>query len=313
MSAHEHQPSEHQSSENQPSEHQSSENQPSEHQHGHAHGHGHDDPTAWLPEAVADAQINLPPVLDRFLAEMSDLKPNHIVDLGCGPGVGTLELAKRFPNASVTGIDINQPALDLAAERAEAAGLAEQTTFAQASFDQGIADAAAPADLLWASMSMHHTEDPAAALAHACAAVAPGGRIALAEFGPPVKMLPESAEAVASGAWDRFQVVLDQWLAEHLGPAATNVQWLELLGEQSMSDIQLIECPIHFPAPLATRERDWLSTHLRRGLDFTDGRISSDDQAMLQTFLDPENPDGVTRSDSIFVDYGRSVYTAIRP
>ena len=283
------------------------------HRHGHAHGHGHEDPTAWLPEAVLDGQVSIPPVLDRFVSQVEDLQPSRIIDLGCGPGVGTIALAERFPGASVVGLDINQPALDLATERAAAQGLSDRVTFVAASFDDGFVDAVAPADLLWASMSLHHTEDPAAALGHACAVVSPGGRLALAEFGAPVTMLPDTSDVVTGGTWDRFQAASDAGLLDHLGPAAFNVQWLDLLAEQGIEQIAHFECPIRFPAPLGAQEREWLTTHLQRGLQFTEERISAEDRALLQALLDPENPDGTASSDSVFIDYGRTLYTGVKP
>src|SRR5882672_5307500 len=36
--------------------------------------------------------------------------PKTIIDLGCGPGNSTAAIARRFPNAAVTGLD-NSPAM----------------------------------------------------------------------------------------------------------------------------------------------------------------------------------------------------------
>ena len=288
------------------------------HQHDHQHGHGmgyaegHGDSTAWLNDAVTDAQICLPAVLDQLMEVVGGLQPGHIVDLGCGPGVGVVHLAARFPDATVSGLDINQPALDAAIERAAAEGLASRTHFGPVNFDEDFSQAAEPADVLWASMSLHHTLDPAAALSHACAMVAPGGRIALAEFGDPLTMWPDSTPVVADQTWQRWQTALDDGLAEHLGPAASNVDWLELLGEQGLAEAQRIDCPIHYEAPLAERERSWLATHLRRGLTFAEGRISDTDRLGLEALLDENNPDGIARSAEVHVRYSRTLYTAIQ-
>ena len=285
-----------------------------DHQHGHGMGYaeGHGDSTAWLNDAVTDAQICLPAVLDQLVEVVGGLHPGHIVDLGCGPGVGVVHLAARFPDATVSGLDINQPALDAATERAAAEGLASRTHFAPVNFDEDFSQAAEPADMLWASMSLHHTLDPAAALGHACAMVAPGGRIALAEFGDPLTMWPDSVQVVADQTWQRWQAALDDGLTEHLGPAATNVDWLELLGEQGLAQPQRIDCPIRYAAPLAERERNWLATYLRRGLTFTEGRISDADRLALEALLDEDNPDGIARSGQVDVRYSRTLYTAVQ-
>ena len=43
--------------------------------------------------------------------------PNRILDLGCGTGVFTAELAKKYPNAFVMGIDINNDHVQRAQKR----------------------------------------------------------------------------------------------------------------------------------------------------------------------------------------------------
>jgi trans-aconitate 2-methyltransferase len=48
-------------------------------------------------------------------------EPKTIVDLGCGPGTSTRLLAQRFPSARITGIDISEPMLAVARERAAGA------------------------------------------------------------------------------------------------------------------------------------------------------------------------------------------------
>lgn len=45
--------------------------------------------------------------------------PRSILDLGCGYGPIALTMAKRVPDASVFGVDVNNRALDLAAENAQ--------------------------------------------------------------------------------------------------------------------------------------------------------------------------------------------------
>ncbi len=290
-----------------------SDSQENQHSDQPSHGHGDGDSTAWIAEAILDAQVSIPPVLGRFLATVDGIEPAHIIDLGCGPGVGTSELAAQFQKATITGLDLDDAALASAAERAAELGIADRASFATADFDSGFADQVEAADLLWASMSLHHTPDPAVALANACDAVRSGGRIALAEFGPPINMWPSTAEAVTSGLWDRWQAAFDAAREGHLGSAAFNVRWLDLMETLGLERIERIECPIRFPAPLAGRERDWLTSHLTRGLKFTDGSLDADDRAEIERLLDRDNPRGVARSTEIFVDYGRDVYTGIKP
>lgn len=46
-------------------------------------------------------------------------KPQTILEVGCGGGQFTLELAKQFPHAHVTGVDISSEAIDFAQKQLE--------------------------------------------------------------------------------------------------------------------------------------------------------------------------------------------------
>src|SRR5687767_6624796 len=65
-----------------------------------------------------------------------------ILDVGCGTGEITLRLAAAFPGATLVGVDLIEPHLALARERARAAGVADRVTFAQGdAFELGFAAA----------------------------------------------------------------------------------------------------------------------------------------------------------------------------
>src|SRR3954454_9755861 len=49
------------------------------------------------------------PKWERFISS-----PSRILDAGSGPGVTTRAMARRYPDATVVGIDVEDPALDLA-------------------------------------------------------------------------------------------------------------------------------------------------------------------------------------------------------
>jgi release factor glutamine methyltransferase len=65
--------------------------------------------------------------------------PGRILDLGTGGGAIALALAKEFPSARVTAVDASRPALELAAENAEATGLAGRVTFVPSDWFAGLA------------------------------------------------------------------------------------------------------------------------------------------------------------------------------
>jgi SAM-dependent methyltransferase len=55
-----------------------------------------------------------------------------VADVGCGHGASAVVLAQRFPRAHITGFDFHAPSVETARERAEEAGVSQQTTFAVA-------------------------------------------------------------------------------------------------------------------------------------------------------------------------------------
>ena len=105
-----------------------------------------------------------------------------VVEVGCGTGTLTVALAAARPDATVIGVD-GDPAI-LARARRKPGG--QRVTWIE-----GLADAfllpAARADVVVCSLLLHHLSDgaKAAALAHICDIVAPGGALLVADWGPP--------------------------------------------------------------------------------------------------------------------------------
>ncbi|GLZ00373.1 class I SAM-dependent methyltransferase [Actinoplanes sp. NBRC 103695] len=106
----------------------------------------------------------------------------HVLDLGAGTGIGSLSLARALPGATVTALDVDEEMLGHLRHKAEAAGLADRIRTVRADLDQPWPDLGGPADLIWASASMHHMADPGAALSRAYAALRPGGVLAVTEL-----------------------------------------------------------------------------------------------------------------------------------
>ncbi len=150
----------------------------------------------WVRDAAAGAQVT----------------PARIVDLGAGTGTGALGLARRFPAATVTAVDISAEALRRLAGKASRLGLEAQVATVEADLDAGWPDLG-PLDLTWASMSLHHLADPAAALRHLLEVTRPGGLIAVAEFREPLRFLPDD---LAAGLEDRAMAAHGAATAEQM-------------------------------------------------------------------------------------------------
>jgi SAM-dependent methyltransferase len=125
----------------------------------------------WAAEQVAlDRQ--LAPLGHRVMAEL-DLSPGQrILDVGCGAGETTLELAAK--GAEAVGVDISRPLLDVARRRAAGAA---RVTFLEADA-QAHAFAPASFDAIFSRFGVMFFADPAAAFGNLRRALKPGGKLA---------------------------------------------------------------------------------------------------------------------------------------
>lgn len=104
-----------------------------------------------------------------------------IVDLGCGPGTVLRRLARRRPDLSLTGVDIDDAMLSIARRRLPRARLLK------ASIDAVPIDNNS-ADLVFSSMVFHHLVDQVkqGAFREAIRILKPGGLFLLCDFSVPI-------------------------------------------------------------------------------------------------------------------------------
>jgi trans-aconitate 2-methyltransferase len=125
----------------------------------------------WSPEQyLRFAEPRLRPALD-LLARIDLASPARVCDLGCGTGNVTTWLARRWPDASITGVD----ASDAMLARARQALPAVQWVAS----DLARWRPAEPVDVLFSNAALHWLPDHARLLPALAQCVAPGGVLAV--------------------------------------------------------------------------------------------------------------------------------------
>ncbi|GAA3731999.1 class I SAM-dependent methyltransferase [Salinactinospora qingdaonensis] len=151
--------------------------------HGHGHGHGperifqgrgsrfYDRVARWLGRGL----------YGRIADDIADaaVDEGDVLDIGTGPGVLVDEIARRRRDLRLTGIDLSedmiaaaQRNLEIWGSRANAhVGDVTELPFPDDSFD-----------LIVTSFSLHHWEDPQAAVPELARVLRPGGRLYIYDF-----------------------------------------------------------------------------------------------------------------------------------
>jgi len=108
---------------------------------------------------------------------LAHLPPDaHVLDVGCGPGTITVDLAARVPAGQVTGIDAAPDVLAIARQEAERRGRPNVRFETGDAYHLAFADGTF--DVVHAHQVLQHLSDPAGALAEMRRVCRPGGLIA---------------------------------------------------------------------------------------------------------------------------------------
>ncbi|MFD5073352.1 class I SAM-dependent methyltransferase [Streptomyces sp. NPDC058371] len=290
--------------------------------HGHRNGHTHDhtqiDFAEMLPLLEQEAEL-YSPLYTRAANWLRELRPEPelIVDAGSGPGVVSCLLADTFPQARVVAVDGVDPLLDRARERAERLGVADRFSTLRAELADGIGDLEYPADLLWASRSLHHVGDQRAALAGFVRGLAPGGTLALLEGGLPTRFLPRDIGIGRPGLQSRIDAVHEHWFAEMRaalpGAVAETEDWPALLTGVGLRYAATRSFLLDLPAPVSDEARAFVITSLTRRREGLAEDLDADDIATLDRLLDPDDKASLHHRPDIFVLTAQTVHVGVKP
>jgi trans-aconitate 2-methyltransferase len=134
----------------------------------------------------------------ELTAQIRAEHPGLVVDLGCGPGQLTAELARRWPQAEVRGLDSSAEMIDAAAGRADEAG--PRLSFALGDLHDWRPEG--PVDVIVSNAVLQWVPDHEALLPGWVAALSPGGWLAFqvpANFGEPSHAIMR--EVAAASRW----------------------------------------------------------------------------------------------------------------
>ena len=288
--------------------------------HGHGHGHVHLDEADWAALAVdaeLEGELLLSFVTDtaRWIDELRgpDAPPvRRVLDIGSGPGVGTCELAQRFPGAHVIAVDGSPAMLERATRRAAAHGLAGRVSTHLAELPDGLDDLD-PADVIWASMSLHHIGDETGALRELRGRLEPSGLLAVAEIAEPMRVLPDDLDVGEPGLADRLDRAESEWFAAMRAGLAGSGPSTELGALLAAAGFGVVGTRIarqRFDPPLSETARDVVVRRISRARHQLEDRLSADDLDALDVLGDADDPRGVAHRADAFVAASRQIVVA---
>ncbi|MEV5643905.1 methyltransferase [Streptomyces flaveolus] len=289
------------------------------HEPGHHHDHDHDiDWAAMAPLLEAQAEL-FTPLYRRAMAWLARevTEPGLIADVGSGPGVVSCLFADAFPGARVVAVDGAGPLLERARDRAARLGVADRFGTLTGELPGVLGELDYPADLLWASQSLHHLGDQRAALAALAGHLAPGGTLAILEGGLPARFLPRDIGIGRPGLQARLHAAEEDAFAEMRaslpGSVAEAEDWPALLTAAGLKHTGTRSFLLDLPAPVSDEARAYVAASLSRVRERFGEGLDAEDRATLDRLLDPGDAAGVHRRPDVFVLLAHTVYTAVRP
>ncbi|HEX6234187.1 MAG TPA: class I SAM-dependent methyltransferase [Jiangellaceae bacterium] len=247
------------------------------------------------------------------------------VDIGCGGGGMTLSLAAAMgSSAQVVAVDGEPELLAAVRDQVTAAPLGRlaEVTLVAADLSDGVESVreamAAPADLVWASASVHHVGNQQAAIDALAGLLAPGGRLALAEGGLPARHLPWDLGVGAPGLELRLEAANDRWFSrmrdELPGSVPMPYGWTEALRRAELTNITTQTILRERPIPLSEHDVQRVADRFTRWVDRSrpTGFLDPADLATWDRLLDPSDSAWLGNRTDLFSLDARSVHVGER-
>jgi SAM-dependent methyltransferase len=294
---------------------------------GHGHGHAEIDWEVMAAELENSGELRLP-VLRRTAARLRELlgpdkEVRRILDIGSGPGVMTCVFAEAFADAEAVAVDGTPGLLDRALARAERLGLSGRVAVRHAELPEGLdggdehgEGGLGAADLVWGSRAVHHLGDQQRALNGLAGLLRPGGLLAVAEGGLPMRFLPRDIGIGRPGLQARLDAAQELWFeimrAELPGSTSVVEDWPAMLSRAGLTGVGSFNSLLDLPAPLGETARAFLHAHLTRLRETVSESLDVEDRKTLDVLLDPGAPEGILRRPDAFLLSATTVFTGVR-
>jgi SAM-dependent methyltransferase len=243
------------------------------------------------------------------------------VDVGCGGAGMAVALARALPAGRVLAVDADRAVLDAARANLPPDGpVPVDLLLADLDGDLSAVSAAlgGPADVVWASASVHHAGDQQRAVDALAALLGPGGRLALAEGGLPTRCLPWDLGVGRPGLEQRLDEAQGRWfgqMRERLpGSVRMPYGWPAALRRAGLMPAPTRTWLLEASTPLSTVDRSRVVGELAfrvqrlRPADLLD----DDDLRAWDRLLDEGDPAWLGARDDLYRLTARSVHVGFR-
>lgn len=271
--------------------------------------------------AAAHSDVALFTAMARRLTKPDD---QVVVDVGCGAAGMALALADAVPAAKVYALDGDPDIRAVARDNLDDAGIRpDRVVVDHCDLDDAGAGMAAlgadRADVVWAARTVHHAADQQRAVDLLAAALAPGGRLALAEGGLRATHLPWDVGVGDPGLEVRLAAAEDRWFGRMRAALPGSVPmpygWTEALARAGLSAIATWNLPIDRPAPLDPAYRTTVVARLRHHLDrlLEADLLDAADRTAWERLLDPDDAAWLGNRPDLHHLEMRSIHVGVRP
>lgn len=244
-----------------------------------------------------------------------------VLDVGSGAGGMSAAFAEAIAGTggTVVLIDSAPELLDAAKARVRAAGAAQvevRVVSADADSDE-LLDLVPQADLVFASLVMHHLPDQQRGLNRLAKLLNPGGRLAVVEIGLDERSLPWDLGVGEPGLEGRLTAARSEWFGEMRadmdGSVRLPVGWNLALANAGLVDVRAFSYLVDKPAPPTDEVREAVLQRLSSLREQVEPRLSKTDLHTLDLLFDPRSEHYLGHRDDVFVLAAATIYLGTAP